>query len=166
MAWQLTRNEQDAHDLVQDTFLKAWNSYDNFKPGTNCRAWLRRILKNTFISNYRRRAIDRRAMQEQRCGSCTMVDRDSIERYSNPEQVLAFSSIPAEVEEALDALPDIFRTAVVQSDVHGHSYRQIAETIGTPVGTVMSRLFRARRLLRASLHDFAAREGYLPTAAA
>src|SRR6478735_6014168 len=137
-AYRLTRNPRDAEDLVQDALVRAYRFWDSFEQDSNCKAWLLRIVTNTFINEYQRKKRSRE-----------MLDR----------------SVSDDVQRALDALPDDFRTAVVLCDVQGLSYKEIAEIMQTPVGTVMSRLFRGRKLLAAALRDFAVAEGYVRTGA-
>jgi RNA polymerase sigma-70 factor (ECF subfamily) len=160
---RLCRNERDAEDLVQETYLKAFKYFHQYTPGTNCRAWLFRILRNTFINSYRRRVKEREILQRQENGSLqkSLICVDSVERFSNPEQRIIYSGLGDDVTRALDALPDEFRMVVVLSDLQGFSYKEIARIMDTPIGTVMSRLFRARRLLRQSLLRFGIQEGYI-----
>ena len=167
-ALRLTRNERDAEDLVQDTYLKAYKSFHQFKPGTNCRAWLFKILTNTFINIYRRRVKEREILERQENGSLqnSLVHRESVDRYANPARRVVNMGLSDDVQAALDAVPVDFRTAVILSDLQDFSYKEIAEIMGTPIGTVMSRLFRGRRLLRKALSAFAVEEGYIRAAAA
>ncbi len=168
-ALRLTRNERDAEDLVQDTYLKAFKAFHQFKPGTNCRAWMFKILTNTFINRYRRKVKEREILERQENGSLTnsLICRESMDRYSNPERRMVYAGLSDDVQRALDAVPTDFRMAVILSDLQDFSYKEIADIMGTPIGTVMSRLFRGRRLLRKALGAFAADEGYItPEAAA
>jgi RNA polymerase sigma-70 factor (ECF subfamily) len=160
---RLTRNERDAEDLVQDTYLKAFKAFHQFKPGTNCRAWMFKILTNTFINGYRRRIKEREILQRQESGALqnSLVCRESVERYSNPERKTVYNGLSDDVSKALDAVPAEFRAAVILSDLRGFSYKEIADMMKTPIGTVMSRLFRGRRMLRKSLSVFAVEEGYI-----
>jgi len=160
---RLCRNERDAEDLVQETYLKAFKYFHQYTPGTNCRAWLFRILRNTFINSYRRKVKEREILQRQENGSLqqSLICADSVERFSNPEQRIIYSGLGDDVTRALDALPGEFRMVVVLSDLQGFSYKEIARIMDTPIGTVMSRLFRARRLLRQSLRRFGLQEGYI-----
>lgn len=167
-ALRLTRNERDAEDLVQDTYLKAFKAFHQFKPGTNCRAWMFKILTNTFINGYRRRIKEREILQRQESGALqnSLVCRESVERYSNPERKTVYNGLSDDVSKALEAVPAEFRAAVILSDLRGFSYKEIADMMKTPIGTVMSRLFRGRRMLRKSLSVFAVEEGYItPTTA-
>ncbi len=166
-AMRMTRNRADAEDLLQETFLRAYRGYPNFTDGTNLRAWLYRILTNTYINSYR--AKQRRPEQTEldevedlylyrRIGG---LEAASLGRSAEDELMDLFTD--DEVREAVDALPDNFRLPVVLADVEGFSYKEIAEMMDTPIGTVMSRLHRGRKQLQKSLHDFAASRGLLGT---
>jgi RNA polymerase sigma-70 factor, ECF subfamily len=141
---RLTANPADAEDLVQDTYLKAFRSADQFQPGTNLRAWLFTILHNTFL-NRRRRAVREPVATE----------ADELERAAaalpgeaeTPERILLRETIDADLQAALDSLPEAFRQAVWLRDVEEFSYAEIAGMLGVPIGTVMSRISRGRRLL-------------------
>jgi RNA polymerase sigma-70 factor, ECF subfamily len=141
---RLTRNPADAEDLVQDTYLKAFRASDRFEPGTNLKAWLFTILHNTFL-NRRRRAVK----------EPVAVESDEIERLAadrpgrahTPEQILLRDTLDVDLQEALDALPEAFRQAVWLRDVEEFTYAEIAAMLGVPIGTVMSRISRGRRLL-------------------
>ena len=163
-AYRLTRNPRDAEDLVQDSLLRAYRFWDSFEQDSNCKAWLLRIVTNTFINEYQRKKRSREVLDaasaEQQATDGVLVHADANERQS-PERALLDRSVSDDVQRALAALPDDFRTAVVLCDVQGLSYKEIAEIMETPVGTVMSRLFRGRKLLAAALRDFALSEGYV-----
>src|SRR5678816_1498020 len=163
-AYRLTRNARDAEDLVQDALLRAYRFWDSFEQDSNCKAWLLRIVTNTFINEYQRKKRSRevldQASAEQEATDGVLVHADAGDRQT-PERVLLDRSVSDDVQRALDALPDDFRTAVVLCDVQGLSYKEIAEIMQTPVGTVMSRLFRGRKLLAATLREFAQAEGYV-----
>ena len=167
-ALRLTRDEGDAEDLVQDTYLKAFTHFRQFLPGTNCRAWLFRILTNLFINGYRRRVKEREIHAIHQAGDLAerFFSRGSQERFANPEVRVLQRVVSDELKSALDDLPGDFRTVVLLADVHDLSYREIAATMGTPVGTVMSRLFRGRRNLRQKLWRHAVEQGVLDRAPA
>lgn len=163
-ACRLTRNSRDAEDLVQEALLRAYRFWDTFEKDSNCKAWLLRILTNTFINEYQRRKRSRQVLDaataEQEATDGVLV-HESAESQRSPENALMDRSVSDDVQRALEALPDDFRVAVVLCDIEGLSYKEIAEVMGTPVGTVMSRLFRGRKLLQASLKEFATQAGYL-----
>lgn len=163
-AYRLTRNARDAEDLVQDSLLRAYRFWDSFEQDSNCKAWLLRIVTNTFINEYQRKKRSREVLDaataEQEATDGVLVHADATVRQS-PERTLLDRSVSDDVQRALDALPEDFRTAVVLCDVQGLSYKEIAEIMQTPVGTVMSRLFRGRKLLATALRDFAVAEGYV-----
>lgn len=157
----MTRNRADAEDLVQETFLKAYSHFDRFEEGTNIRAWLFRILTNTYISHYRK--VKR---EPQRASTETVEDWQLAEAASHDgvglrsAEVEALAGMPAErIGRAFDALSEEQRVVVVLADVESLSYREIAQTLDIPIGTVMSRLHRARAALRRSLAGLAAEYG-------
>nr|WP_300150305.1 sigma-70 family RNA polymerase sigma factor [Propionicimonas sp.] len=159
-ALRMTRNPADAEDLVQETFAKAYASFHQFTPGTNLKAWLYRILTNTFINSYRKKqrqpqtsGADVEDWQLARAEAHTSTGLRSAEMD-------ALDRMPhSAVTDAMNALAPDFRLAVYLADVEGFSYKEIAEIMGTPIGTVMSRLNRGRNQLRASLADFAREHG-------
>ncbi|MDX2091501.1 MAG: sigma-70 family RNA polymerase sigma factor [Kofleriaceae bacterium] len=163
-AYRLTRNPRDAEDLVQDALVRAYRFWDSFEQDSNCKAWLLRIVTNTFINEYQRKKRSREVLDaasaEQDTTDGVLIHADANDRQT-PERALLDRSVSDDVQRALDALPDDFRTAVVLCDVQGLSYKEIAEIMETPVGTVMSRLFRGRKLLSAALRDFAMQQGYV-----
>ncbi|HEY3810544.1 MAG TPA: sigma-70 family RNA polymerase sigma factor [Acidimicrobiales bacterium] len=167
-ALRMTRNPSDAEDLVQETYLKAYRAFGSFKEGTNLKAWLYRILTNTFINSYRARK--RRPEQ---------TDIDDVEdlylyrRLGGLEAVSAGRSAEEEVlehftesdvKEAVEALPEQFRLAVLLADVEGFSYKEIADILDIPIGTVMSRLHRGRKALQKTLHEFGMERGLVTPA--
>ncbi len=155
-AMRYTRNASDADDLVQETLIRAYGAWDRFEPGTNCRAWLFRILTNSFINGYRKKKRHRRFAQENHADACAAVFGDVEQRSQSPRKTLVETSLGDEVSAALDSLGDDYRQVVEMADLKGQRYRDIAGKLGVPIGTVMSRLYRARRQLETLLRDYAA----------
>ncbi len=158
VALRLTANPSDADDLVQETMLKAYRAWDQYEQGTNAKAWLLTILRHAFINEYRRRTRHPET-----------VDVDSIEPFAvfsevqddDPQGAFFDRIVDDEVLRAIDQLPEAFRETLVLSDVEGMSYQEIAGILGVPIGTVKSRLFRARQLLQGKLYDYAVEMGYI-----
>ncbi len=160
VALRLTRNRAEAEDIVQDAFLRAFRGFDRFNPGTNCRAWLFTILRNVFLNRVRSQG---REVLEADLGDRMTAEAAGEGRGigGNPEEELLQSVLHGDVDRALKALPLPFREAVVLVDLEGLSYREVAEVLGCPVGTVMSRLSRGRALLRRALGRFGREHGYV-----
>jgi RNA polymerase sigma-70 factor (ECF subfamily) len=160
-AFRLTNDEDDANDLVQDTYLKAFRFIGSFEKGTNAKAWLFRILKNSFINDYRKRSKEP-----------NKVDYQEVETYYDSEEAAGTEQtsdlrveavqdmIGDEIATALNALPVDFRTAIILCDIEGFTYEEMAKILDIPIGTVRSRLHRARQLLKEKLRKYAASMGY------
>ncbi|CAN5859031.1 RNA polymerase sigma factor SigR [soil metagenome] len=165
-AMRMARNPADAEDLVQETFLKAYRAYDTFTAGTNLKAWLYRILTNTYINKYRKaqRRPDETDLGEvedlylyRRIGA-----EDSAEMSRSAEDTLLEGLVESDIKEAIEALPENFRLPVLLADLEGFSYKEIAEILDVPIGTVMSRLHRGRKQLQRTLWEYASRRGLVP----
>lgn len=162
-ALRLTKNERDAEDLLQETFLKAFTFFHRFEKNTNCRAWLFKILTNTFINNYRRRVKEREILgaDDLRPVIENLFSTDKVGFSPNPERGLIRKLFSEDVRIALKNIPIEFRMVVVLADLQNFSYKEIATILDCPVGTVMSRLFRGRKLMRKQLAHFAYHEGII-----
>ncbi len=164
-AMRMTRNKSDAEDLVQETFIKAWRSFHTFQTGTNLRAWLYRIMTNTFINKYnsKLRKPTETELDEveelylyKRLGS---IDQSKLSSSAEDQMLELFTD--DEVKNALEELPETFRLPVLLSDVDGFSYKEIAEMLDIPLGTVMSRLHRGRKLMQKMLYEYAKERGLI-----
>lgn len=160
-AYHLTYNEEDANDLVQETYLKAYRFIDKYDEGTNAKAWLFKIMKNAFINQYRKKSK-----------RPTQVDYEEVVGYHEEEEDTSFSSyldlrqeiyqdmMGDEITTAINALPVDFRTVILLCDIEGFKYEEIAKIVDIPIGTVRSRLHRARQMLKEKLREYASKKGY------
>ena len=165
-AMRMARNPTDAEDLVQETFLKAYRAYDSFTAGTNLKAWLYRILTNTYINKYRK---DRRRPIESELGDLEDLylykrigSEETTDSSRSAEDRVLDGLVESDIKEAVEALPENFRVPVLLADLEGFAYKEIAEILDIPIGTVMSRLHRGRKALQASLAEYARDRGLLP----
>jgi RNA polymerase sigma-70 factor (ECF subfamily) len=158
-AMRLTRNPADSEDLLQETFLRAFSAFDSFEPGTNLKAWLYRILMNTYISSYRKQKRSPQTVSSDEVEDFSLY-RHIIDDGGRTPEAEVLASIPdEEVKNALEELPEQFRMAVLLADVEGFSYKEIADITDTSIGTVMSRLHRGRKALQKTLWDYARDRG-------
>jgi RNA polymerase sigma-70 factor (ECF subfamily) len=165
-ALRMTRNEKDAEDLVQEALLRAYRFFDTFEAGTNCKAWLFRILTNVFCNQYRDRERENVVMTEAESSTA------NLEQFlggggsdgRDTETALLGRMVSADVERALAAVPPDFRMAVILADLEDFSYKEIAEIMDCPAGTVMSRLYRGRKILQGLLYNYALEQGIITAA--
>ena len=167
-ALRMTRNPADAEDLVQETMLRAYRAFDRFEAGTNLKAWLFRIMTNAYINTYRKKQ-----REPQKVSAEKVEDFDLYQELKNhdsqfgetPETIVLDSLVDSDILEAIEDLPEQFRLAVVLSDMEGFSYAEMAEIMGVPMGTVMSRLHRGRKALQKRLWELARERGIVKGAA-
>lgn len=166
-ALRLTRNESEAQDLVQDALVRAYRFQHHFEPGTNLKAWLLRILTNTFINHYRRSARERRVLDHEEGAPIGdgVMSRAAMRSLTDSTSVAQEGLLRAEILAAIDSLPEDYRMMVVLADVEELAYKEIADTLSVPIGTVMSRLHRARKLLQKSLIEQAIQMGIVSPSA-
>lgn len=160
LAFSLTHNDKDAEDLVQETYLRAYRFFHQFERGTNCKAWLFRILRNTHINRFRKQAKEPQTVDLEDLENQAAED-ELNQHLLSPREELFKDLYDDEIQAALDGLPEDFRTAIILSDIEGLSYQEIAEIVECPLGTVRSRLSRGRSLLEKKLRQYAREHGYL-----
>lgn len=164
-AMRMTRNPSDAEDLVQETYMKAYRGYERFEEGTNLKAWMYRILTNSYINRYR--------AKQRRPDESDISDVEDMYLYrrlggehasiaASAEEQFLDNVSDVDVKAAIEAIPENFRMAVLLADVEGFAYKEIAEILGIPIGTVMSRIHRGRKALEKQLHEYAAERNLLP----
>src|SRR4051812_34089613 len=159
-AMRMTKHTGDAEDLVQETVMRAYRFFDTFEAGTNCKAWLFRILTNIFCNRYREREREQEILHQAE-SSETNIGQFVSDGPRDAETALLGRMVSRDVERALAAVPSEFRLAVILADLEDFSYKQIAEIMDCPAGTVMSRLYRGRKILQKLLHDYAVEQGIL-----
>ena len=161
-ALRMTRNPADAEDLVQETMLRAYRSFDRFEEGTNLKAWLFRIMTNAYINTYRKKQREPKKVSADEIEDFDLYQelKNHDDQFSQtPERIVLDSLVDSDITEAIDDLPEQFRMAVVLSDVEGFSYAEMAQIMDVPLGTVMSRLHRGRKALQKRLWDLARDRG-------
>jgi RNA polymerase sigma-70 factor, ECF subfamily len=165
-ALRMARNPADAEDLVQETYLKAYRAYESFEAGTNLKAWLYRILTNTYINKYRK---DSRRPNETDLGEVEdlylyrrLGSEQSADAARSVEDVVLDGLVESDIKQAIESLPENFRIPVLLADLEGFAYKEIAEILDVPIGTVMSRLHRGRKALQRALWEYASERGLLP----
>jgi RNA polymerase sigma-70 factor, ECF subfamily len=160
-ALKLTGDSDDADDLVQETYLKAFRFFDKFQKGTNCKAWLYRIMKNTFINTYRKQSKEPDKLDYEEVENFYENVKASSTDSAHLEKEIFDNLLDDELSQAISKLPEDFRTVIILCDIEGYTYDEIAEFVNCPVGTVRSRLHRARKLLHENLFEYASSKGYI-----
>jgi RNA polymerase sigma-70 factor (ECF subfamily) len=166
-ALRLTRNETEAEDLVQETYLRAFRFWSRYEPGTNCKAWLFKILKNVYINHYRKdqkvpQSVDFASLEDNHYE--TLIEDTFIRRRGEPEVEFLEMDLKQEIAKALSSLPQEYQEAILLCLVEGYAYQEAADILGVAIGTIMSRVYRGRRLLMTRLLEYATLMGYLTTA--
>lgn len=166
-ARSISRSTEDAEDLVQETYLRAYRYFDQYTPGTNCKAWLFTILRNLYNTEYKKYKTSPDEVHydspEEIYGQIKNVDTSGMDR--NPEDEFFENVMPDEIVEAIEDLPEEYRSCILLADVEDFSYKEIAEILDVPIGTVMSRLHRARNILKKKLVDYARERGVIEESA-
>ncbi len=161
-ALRMTKNESDAEDLVQEAYVKAYRFWDRFEPGSNCRAWLFKIMTNIFINEYRSKTRSPMSVNVDELDDNFLYGQLAVDQTTrNPEQELFSRIFDDDVKKAVESLPDDFRLVVVLAFLEGFSYQEIADIMDLQLGTVKSRLHRGRKLLQKALWDYAIKNGYI-----
>ena len=160
-AVRMTGNPDDADDLVQETYMKAYRFWDKYEKGTNIRAWLFRIVKNSYINRYRKETREPDTVDYENIQNFYHVIRDESTDSNDLQEKIFGGLLDDDVSRALESLSEDFRTVVILCDIEGLTYEEIAEFIDCPIGTVRSRLHRGRKMLRAKLFDYARKRGYV-----
>ena len=161
-ALRMTKNENDAEDLVQEAYVKAYRFWDSFEPGSNCRAWLFKIMTNIFINEYRSKARSPMSVNVDDLDDNFLFGQLAVDQTTrNPEQELFSRIFDDDIKKAIESLPDDFRMVVVLAFLEGFSYQEIADIMDLQLGTVKSRLHRGRKLLQKALWDYAIKNGYI-----
>lgn len=164
VALRMTRNKADAEDLVQETYLKAFRFFGKFQAGTNCKAWLLKILTNLFNNKYRQRIKEPPQVSYDEVEEDFLYSRlpkETLEPAGNPEQILFSQIVEDDVKKVMDSLPQEFRMVVILSFIEDCSYKEIAEIMNTNIGTVKSRLHRGRTMLQKALYEYAKKRGFV-----
>ncbi len=163
LALKFTRDESKANDLLQESYLKAFKNYKSFKEGTNLKAWLSRILTNTFINDYRKKKKEKFvfSIDDKEEMYYSWYDDNVKNLNANPEKKYFFKELGKDINKALDGLPDDSKMIIIYADLYEFSYKDISEILDIPIGTVMSRLHRARKLLHSELYEYAKNLGIL-----
>jgi RNA polymerase sigma-70 factor (ECF subfamily) len=160
-ALRMTGNSEDANDLVQETYLKAFRFWDKYEKGTNIRAWLFRIMKNSYINRYRKESKEPDTVDYDDIANFYNTIRDQYTNQNDLQEKIFGGLLEDDVAHALESLPEDFRTVVILSDIEGLSYEEISEFVDCPIGTVRSRLHRGRKMLQVKLFNFAKKHGYV-----
>ncbi|MEM9888327.1 MAG: sigma-70 family RNA polymerase sigma factor [Bacteroidota bacterium] len=159
-AYHLSQNEEDANDLVQETYMKAFKAIDSYHEGTNAKAWLFRILKNNFINNYRRKSIRPTQVEYEEIANFHDEEDTQYSSYSDLRLEMFQHMMGDEITNAINSLPVDFRIVILLCDIEGFTYEEISKIVDIPIGTVRSRLHRARKLLKEKLADYAKSMGF------